>query len=99
MTQDEINGMLAAALDDAQKRIDVQEKCIEMLVDQIEDMAHQMTGVLEEARVARLCAARIDFQSIRSLLATTNFGRSPQCGNCWKLVENTEIASLTGWPM
>ncbi|MBC1183660.1 hypothetical protein HF680_13460 [Brevundimonas sp. WCHBH090558] len=54
MTQDEINGMLAAALDDAQKRIDVQEKCIEMLVDQIEDMAHQMTGVLEEARVARL---------------------------------------------
>lgn len=54
MTQDEINGMLAAALDDAQKRLDVQEKCIEMLVDQIEDMAHQMTGVLEEARVARL---------------------------------------------
>lgn len=54
MTQDEINGMLAAALDDAQKRLDVQEKCIEMLVDQIEDMAHQMTGVLEEARIARL---------------------------------------------
>ena len=54
MNQDEINGLLAAALDDAQKRLDVQEKCIEMLVDQIEDMAHQMTGVLEEARVARL---------------------------------------------
>ena len=46
--------LLADALDDAQKRLDVQEKCIEMLVDQIEDMSHQMTGVLEEARTARL---------------------------------------------
>lgn len=54
MTQDEIISLLADALDDAQKRLDVQEKCIEMLVDQIEEMSDQMTGVLEEARTVRL---------------------------------------------
>ena len=54
MTQDEINMMLAEALDDAQQRLDTQEKCIEMLVDQIERMAHEMNGVLEEGRTARL---------------------------------------------
>ena len=54
MTQEQIISLLAEALDDAQKRLDVQEKCIEMLVDLSEVMSHQMTGVLEEARTARL---------------------------------------------
>jgi len=54
MMQDEIIGVLADALEDAQRRLDVQERCIEMLVDRIEDITHQMTGVLEEGRTARL---------------------------------------------
>ena len=54
MTQDEINAMLAAALDDAQLKLAVQESCIEMLAEQIEEMSYRMDEVLEEARSARL---------------------------------------------
>ena len=54
MTQDEIKGTLAVALDDAQLRLAMQESCIEMLVEQIEEMANRMDEVLDEARSARL---------------------------------------------
>lgn len=54
MTQEEINAMLAAALDDAQMRLDVQEKCIDMLVDQIEALSYRINGAVSEAETARL---------------------------------------------
>ena len=54
MTQDEINAMLAAALDDAQARLAVQEACIAMLVEEIEEMSYRMDEVLEVGRNARL---------------------------------------------
>lgn len=62
MTQDEIISLLADALDDARPRLDVQEKCIEMVIDQIVDISHQMTGALEEGRttvVTTLNSARL----------------------------------------
>jgi len=54
MTQDEINEMLAAALEEALSRLDAQDQCIGLLVGEIERMSLQMDGVLEEGRQARL---------------------------------------------
>ena len=54
MTQDEINQMLAAALDDAQARLERQERCIELLVDQIETLNYRINGGLKEVETARL---------------------------------------------
>lgn len=54
MTQDEINAMLAAALEDAQSRLEAQERCIEMLVTQIESLTYRINGAVNEAESARL---------------------------------------------
>lgn len=54
MTQDDINEMLASALEQALSRLDAQEQCMEMLVGEIERITLQMDGVLEEGRQARL---------------------------------------------
>lgn len=54
MTQDEINVMLAEALDDAQSRLEKQERCIDMLVDLVERQSFQIAGALKETETARL---------------------------------------------
>lgn len=53
MTQDEINGLLAAALDEAESRLEIQEACIEMLVEQIERMSDRMDEMVDEVSSAR----------------------------------------------
>lgn len=43
MNQDEINGLLAEALDRAETRLNQQEEIIELLVAQLEAMAFDVT--------------------------------------------------------
>lgn len=54
MNQDEINGLLAEALDRAETRLNQQEEIIELLVAQLEAMALRVDGALNEAQNARL---------------------------------------------
>lgn len=61
MTQDEINAMLAAALDDAQQRLDAQDQRLQsqedfngLLVDQIEKLTYRINAAVKEAVTARL---------------------------------------------
>ena len=54
MTQEEINGLLAEALDRAQERLNKQDEIIALLVGQIERMDYQLNGALKEAENARL---------------------------------------------
>jgi hypothetical protein len=54
MTQQEINELLAAALDDAQARLCAQEECMSMLVDHIERLSYRIDGAVAEAQNARL---------------------------------------------
>jgi phenylpyruvate tautomerase PptA (4-oxalocrotonate tautomerase family) len=53
MTQEEINGLLAEALDRAQERLNKQDEIIALLVGQIERMDYQLNGALAEAQNAR----------------------------------------------
>lgn len=54
MTQQDINELLASALDEAQARLETQERCISMLVDQIEHLTYRIDGAVREAQNARL---------------------------------------------
>lgn len=61
MRQEEINEMLAAALDEAQARLEVQEQRMQsqedfngLLVDQIEKLTYRINAAVKEAETARL---------------------------------------------
>lgn len=54
MTQDEINALLAEALDRAETRLNEQEEVIGLLVDRLEAMAYRVEGAVAEAQNARL---------------------------------------------
>lgn len=61
MTQDEINVMLAEALDEAQSRLEAQEQRFQcqdningLLVDQIEKLTYRINAAVKEAETARL---------------------------------------------
>lgn len=53
MEQEEINALLAEALDRAEQRLNEQAEIIALLVDRIEAMTFQVNGALAEAQNAR----------------------------------------------
>jgi len=81
MDQEEINSLLATALDDANDRLTKQEEIIALLVDRLEAVTYQIDGVLNEARVAREHYATqrarlgLSFDATRGSLIGSDFGQ------------------------